>query len=552
LTAHITVRDQQMIMNTQALTVGRYVAQVLVANGIDTVFGIPGVHTLELYRGLAASGLRHVLVRHEQAAGFAADGYARISGRPAAAFVISGPGVTNILTAMAQAYSDSVPMLVIASTPIRASLGRRWGVLHELPNQHGIVAALLDTAASARSADEVREQMRTTLASLRHGRRRPAYLEIPLDLLAETTTLRAERFDVASWVHPPLEHEIARAVLLLERAQRPLIIAGGGATHAAASLRQLVDALDSYFVTTAAGKGLLPEHHPGNLGASLPYPVVQELMATADVVLAVGTELAETDVYTGTRLALNGRMIRIDIDPAKLADQYAASLPIRADAASSVAAISASLRARSGWRSLIGQASLHRARLEACFDAPTRARLTGLRALRAALPADAVVFSDMTQIAYLGNYAFATDRPGTWFHPSGYGTLGYALPAALGAKIAAPERAVVALAGDFGLQFTLHELMTAVELDVSLPIVVWNNAALGQIRDDMLAASIKPIAVAARNPDFQSLAHACGARGMQVTGPQQLTQAVRAALERSGPTLIEALESEFLAGAPMG
>jgi thiamine pyrophosphate-dependent acetolactate synthase large subunit-like protein len=154
----------------------------------------------------------------------------------------------------------------------------------------------------------------------------------------------------------------------------------------------------------------------------------------------------------------------------------------------------------------------------------------------------------MTQIAYLGNYAYPADNPGSWFHPSGYGTLGYALPAAIGAKIAAPKRAVLALAGDFGLQFTLHELMTAVELNLSLPIVVWNNAALGQIRDDMIAADIAPVAVVAQNPDFPALAAACGATGLRVTGPAALTQAVHAALERSGPTLIEARESEFLAG----
>src|SRR4029077_1961049 len=142
-----------------------YVAQVLAANGIDTVFGIPGVHTLELYRGLAASGLRHVLVRHEQAAGFAADGYARITGRPAAAFVISGPGVTNILTAAAQAYSDSVPMLIIASAPVRASLGQRWGVLHELPDQRALVAAVLDSTCSADSAEDVREHLRIAFDS---------------------------------------------------------------------------------------------------------------------------------------------------------------------------------------------------------------------------------------------------------------------------------------------------------------------------------------------------------------------------------------------------
>jgi thiamine pyrophosphate-dependent acetolactate synthase large subunit-like protein len=317
-------------------------------------------------------------------------------------------------------------------------------------------------------------------------------------------------------------------------------------------MRSLIEALDGFLVTTAAGKGILPESHAANLGASLPYAEIQRLIAQADVVLALGTELSETDVYTSTKLAVTGEMIRVDVDPAKLADHYGARIAICADCASTVAAIGNAVRARTGWRTLVGDAAVHRARLEACFDAPTKARLLAVRALRASLPADAVVFSDMTQIAYLGNYAFAADRPGTWFHPSGYGTLGYALPAALGAKLAAPERAVVALCGDFGLQFTLHELMSAVEMGVSLPIVVWNNAALGQIRDDMLAAGIEPIAVAARNPDFLALAAACGASGVQAANPAALAQALHAALRRRGPTLIEVPASEFLAGPPMG
>jgi len=532
-------------MNTTPSTIGGYVAQLVAANGIDTVFGIPGVHTLELYRGLAASGLRHVLVRHEQAAGFAADGYARVSGRAAAAFVISGPGVTNILTAAAQAYSDSVPMLIVASTPVRASLGKKWGVLHELAAQHALVAAVLDTAHTADSAEDIRDQLRIAFAAFRVGRARPAYVQIPLDLLAQTTALGAERFDVANLMPQPQPEQVERACALLAGARRPLVIAGGGARAAAPHLRQLIEALDGFLVTTAAGKGVLPEAHPANLGASLPYPEIQELIATADVVLAVGTELSETDVYTTTRLPMAGELIRIDVDPAKLSDQYAAAVRIWGDAASALAAIVQVVKPRSGWRSVAGDSKVHRARIEERFDEHTRTRMRALSALRAALPADAVVFSDMTQIAYLGNYAFPTDLPGTWFHPSGYGTLGYALPAAIGAKIAAPERAIVALAGDFGVQFTLHELMTAVEIGHSLPIVVWNNSALGQIRDDMIAAGIEPVAVVAQNPNFPALAAACGASGVQVASPAALTQAVRTAFERRGPTLIEALAGEF-------
>jgi len=168
-----------------------------------------------------------------------------------------------------------------------------------------------------------------------------------------------------------------------------------------------------------------------------------------------------------------------------------------------------------------------------------------VRAIREVVPSDGVLFTDMTQIAYLGNYAFAAERPGLWFHPSGYGALGYALPAALGAKIAQPARAVVALAGDFGVQFTLQELMTAVELDLTLPVVVWNNGALGQIRDDMRAAGIAPIGVVARNPDFVALAGACGAAGVRVHQAAALAEALRAALARPGPTLLEAVAEDF-------
>src|SRR5205807_1268661 len=454
-------------MSSAPWTVGRYVVETLAANGVDTVFGIPGVHNIELYRGLEFARLRHVLVRHEQNAGFAADGYARVSGAVAAAFVISGPGLTNALTAIAQAYSDSVPLLVIASSPVRASLGKRWGVLHELEDQRAIAAGVTGLA--------------------------------------------------------------------------------GGARGAGAALRRLVEATDGYLVTTVAGKGVVAESHPANLGASLPFAAIQELVAAADVVIAAGTELSETDVYTTTRLAMSGRLVRLDVDDFKLADQFAADVVVRGDAAASLEALAGDCRTRKGWRTASGAAAAYRARVEAQFDAPSRARLAAVQALRESVPADGVVFTDMTQLAYLGNYAFPAERPGLWFHPSGYGALGFALPAALGAKIAQPQRPVVALAGDFGVQFTLPELMTAVELDLTLPVVVWNNGALGQIRDDMRAAGITPIGVVARNPDFAALAAACGATGVRVHGAAALAEELRAALTRAGPTLLEAVAEDFRA-----
>ena len=528
-------------MSANRLTVGEYLSATLELNGIETVFGIPGVHTLELYRGLAKSGMRHVLVRHEQGAGFAADGYARLSGRPAAAMVISGPGLTNILTALGQAYTDSVPLLVIASTAARHSLGKQWGALHELRGQREIAAAVTGHAGHADRAEDVRDHLKLAFAVMAGPRPRPAYLEIPLDVLSERTDLVPERFPGAPARPVAAARAIATAAAVINAARNPLVIAGGGATGAAAALGDFVEALGAPCLLTTAGKGLLPEAHPLNAGASLPYPAAQAAVAGADVVIAVGTELAETDHYLSV-LPLRGTLVRIDVDPAKLADQYVNAVPVLSDAGAALAALRAAITpstTRAAADVSAARVAEIRAAIAARLDAPTRMLHTLLGALRAAVPADAALFTDMTQIAYAGNYGFATDLPRTWFHPSGYGTLGYALPAAVGAKLACPERAVVALAGDFGLQFTLHELITAVEHALPLPIVVWNNDALGQIRDDMIGASIPPLGVIGMNPDFVALGRAYGANAERVESAVALGSALTRALAARGPTLIE-------------
>lgn len=537
-------------MSLTSRPLGCYVVELLAANGIDTVFGIPGVHNLGLYRGLDRhGGVRHILVRHEQGAGFAADGYARSTGRPAAAFVISGPGVTNILTAAVQAHSDSVPMVIVASTPARGSLGKRWGMLHEINDQQAVMRAALDHAATATTASEVRDFLREAFNEFSAGRRRPVYLGIPLDDLAKPTELPVETFVQGS--RPAASREqIEQVIARLNQAKRPLIIAGGGARDATA-LRELVERVDGYLVTTAAGKGVLPEDHAANLGCSLPFQPTQRLIAEADVLLAIGTGLSETDIYTADRLSFSGDFIRVDVRDLH-DDRHPTKISVCSDAAPFVAAVAAGCVARRGWRAAVGPAKVHRALIDASLDRPTQVLHRGLVAISAALPRDAIVCSDMTQIAYLGNYAFPMDAPGQWHHPSGYGTLGYALPAAVGVKAAHPDRAVVALAGDYGVQFTVQEIGTAVELGRSLPIVIWNNLALGQIRDDMTASGIAPIGVVARNPDFVALAQAWGARGVRVASAAALTAAIETALQYAGPTLIEVAAAEFAAACQGG
>src|SRR5215472_17315546 len=335
-------------MNAASWTVGRYIVETLAANGIEVVFGIPGVHNIELYRGLELAHVRHVLVRHEQNAVFAADGYARASGQPAAAFVISGPGVSNALTALAQAWSDSVPLLLVASAPVRASLGRGWGVLHELPDQRALVEGVTAFAGSARTDGQLHEQLRAAFAAMRGARPRPSYIDIPLDLLGEPTSLGPETFARPAPVPAPPRHALEEAQTLLASAERPLFISGGGARGAGAALRQLVESLDAYLVTTVAGKGVVAESHPASLGVSLPYGQTQQLVAAADVVVAAGTELSETDIYTTTRLPMNGRLVRIDVDEQKLRDHYAAPLALLGDAAAGLQRLAHRCRGWSG------------------------------------------------------------------------------------------------------------------------------------------------------------------------------------------------------------
>jgi 5-guanidino-2-oxopentanoate decarboxylase len=521
-------------------TIGGFVVRLLEAYGVDIVFGIPGVHTLELYRGLEGSGIRHVLVRHEQGAGFAADGYARVTGKPGVCLLISGPGVTNAATPIGQAYSDSQPMLVISSTCSSDNLGQGWGMLHEVTDQLATTTPLTAFSRTAFSAEEVGDSLAEAFDVFASARPRPVHIEIPIDVLSRSCNLTPSAAVPAS---PPVasRDEIVAAARMLGAARSPAIVVGGGACRAGTAIAEIAEACGAPIVTTLAAKGCVPDGHPLHLGAMLHRPELRELLHDADAVLALGTELAETDSWGGP-FEFGGQLIRVDIDPAKFADRSPAALGIHADAGTAAAGIALELgtggarRDRDGAEEKVAEL---RARFRDDADDLSRRHRRFLEPLRAALPEDGVVVADMTQIAYTGGRDFPVSRPGCWLCPNGYGTLGFALPAAVGAKLGAPERPIVALAGDAGLLFTIQELATAVEQELSLPILLWNNDALGQIRDDMIAQGIAEIGVIPRNPDFIALASAFGCRTAAVREPAELGPAVEAALAAPGPTLIE-------------
>ncbi|GAA1007572.1 hypothetical protein GCM10009556_019210 [Acrocarpospora pleiomorpha] len=650
-------------------------ALTLVACGVDTVFGIPGTHNLAIYQALAEAGVRCVTTRHEQGAGYAADGYARATGRPGIVLTTTGPAVLNAAAALAQAYSDSSPVLLISpGVPLtHPRLGR--GYLHESKDQSRALDSLCAWSHRVTSPEEIPAALSRAFASFTEARPRPIHLEIPVDLLDLPTSVPpATPFRVPPRTPDPAA--ITSAATLLSTALRPAIILGGGIHHSHAECSHaecshaecshaecshaecshvecshvecsgvhhsragtfaltLAERIGAPVVTTANGKAAVPESHPLALGATLHLPAIQAWLATCDVVLAIGTELAPSDFWIDD-FRLTGHLIRIDIDPAQMHGDHPATIPIVADGslalnallthpaipqkpehlpqepldaellaeqqdsvvrpgwdAESLAERSESVlwarrdvewladrpesvvragwdavslverrdsvvRAgrdvelfadrpesvvRAGWdaESLAGRSeSVLWARRDAELERLAARWGSQLKVIRDVLPADTIVAADNSMFCYYGALGgLPVDPPGRFLYPTGFGTLGFALPAAIGAKIAYPERPVAVLAGDGAFQFSVQELATAVELGLPLPIVISVNGGYGEIRAEMLARGMSPVAVDLHNPDFVGLAVAYGASGVAVGTPEELGEAVGKALHASGPTVI--------------
>lgn len=527
-------------------TCGEVLVNLLERYGVDQVFGIPGVHTVELYRGLARSSIHHVTPRHEQGAGFMADGYARTRGKPGVCFIITGPGMTNITTAMGQAYADSIPMLVISSVQSRSQLGGGRGKLHELPNQGAMMAGVAAFSHTLMSAAELPAVLARAFALFQAGRPRPVHIEIPLDVLVENADalLGSQPVSIARAGAAPAA--VRQMSQLLAAAKRPLILAGGGAIEAAAELTRLAETLGAPVALTINAKGMLPSEHPLLIGSTQSLVATRALVAEADVVLAIGTELAETDydVTFAGGFEIPGALLRIDIDPDQTVRNYPPHLALVADAQIAADALLTDLNRtplgprHTDW----GAQRVARlwAELVPTWDAATRAQTLFLNTVLEALPG-AVLVGDSTQPVYSGNLTLNLDHPRRWFNSStGYGTLGYALPAAIGAWLGRGDgQPVVCLIGDGGLQFTLPELASAVEARTPIIVLLWNNQGYEEIKKYMLNRAIEPVGVDIYTPDFIGVAKALGSAADSAHSVAQLRNALRAAADRPGPTLIE-------------
>ncbi|MCA9836731.1 MAG: 5-guanidino-2-oxopentanoate decarboxylase [Trueperaceae bacterium] len=517
------------------MTCGEAIIKLLEAYEVDTVFGIPGVHNLELYRGLTSSSIRHVLTRHEQGAGFMADGYARASGKPGICFVISGPGVTNITTPLGQAYSDSIPMLLISSDAPSETLGKGWGYLHEVTDLTAVTRPLTAFSQTVKSPEEVPGALARAFEVFCSERPRPVHIAVPLDILALSVT---ESWQVQNRVKQAMpEAELAEAAQLLNGAKKPLIIAGGGAARSGAKdeVLELAKRLNAPVAYTSSGKGILPEAHLLCLGSVI-YGEVQQAISDADLVLALGTELADPDCFSG-HYKVTDKLIHIDIDPHNLGNYFETELGIVADVKDALEYLLPLVAKKRGDETVKTPELM--SKIRANLSDLEHQHETLLLALREALPLDAIFTADMTQLAYSAIGLLPINQPNCWFYPAGYGTLGYAFPAAVGAKFAQPSRDLIVLVGDAGFQYTLQELGTAVEHNLSLTIILWNNGGLGEIERSMQVTGIEPTQVNPHNPDFLALARAYGADAGCPQTREAFIEAVRQSQQKDKPTLIE-------------
>ncbi|WP_293576442.1 5-guanidino-2-oxopentanoate decarboxylase [Phaeobacter sp.] len=539
--------------DTQARpTIGEALVTHLSARGITHVFGIPGVHTIELYRGLANSGIRHITPRHEQGAGFMADGYARVNGQPAAVFVITGPGISNTLTPMAQARADSVPMLTVSGANATGSIGKGLGHLHELPNQQALVAQVALVAEHVETAeglDAAVDRAFAPLSGTQHIRPGPTHIQIPLDIAGKAATAPKER-DAA----PQQSVTIAAADSLadlrqrLRRCARPVLLVGGGAKAAAPQVRALAERMNAPVVQTANARGLMFDH-PLSVPASPSLEAVRNLLKEADLVLALGTEMGPTDydMYArGLDLEI-ADLARVDICEQQL-HRYPADLAIHGTVMEVLDAL-ADLRPEvgqvsEGWGSAKAAAVRSAAWQEIGEDYQNQVSV--LNALRLAAPR-AIMVGDSTQPIYAGNLYYDHDRVGGWFNAAtGYGALGFAIPAAVGAAIAAPGTRVICIAGDGGAQFSMPEIMTAVDENLPITFVIWNNHGYQEIARSMDDVGVTVLGCDPTPPDFAAAAQSFGIPFQSVSSdPATVSDAIRAFGKEQGPSMLEIRSEQY-------
>ncbi|KAB1866668.1 thiamine pyrophosphate-binding protein [Microbacterium algeriense] len=518
-------------------TAGRAVLETIRGYGVTAIFGIPGTHNLEFYRPLADLGIRAVTNRHEQGSGYGADGWAQQTGLPGVVITTSGPGLQNAMSAIGTAFCESRPLIVLSpGVPLGAEFAD-VGTLHETKDAAAMVGAIAEWSRRVSTAAEAVEAVHDAFHLFRTGRPRPVHIEIPLDVLEASAAVPAE--DRRPRPMPdrvsgdPIA--LAEAARLLSAARRPVIVAGGGAADAAHQIAAVAERLGAPVLTTLNGKAVLDERHPLSLGSNLRLAAARVVAEDADVLLVVGSKLGEAELWA-PRLEARGAVIRIDISPEQRDKNLAATVGLTGDAAAVTDALLPLLPdAAHPARDLTAERAAIEA--ESRETAPDTVALAEV--IAAALPAEAIVAGDSSQIVYLAlGSVLRQEHPHSLLYTPTYATLGYGLPAAIGAAVAQTERPVVTVIGDGALMFCVNELATAVEQRLDVTVVCVDNGGYAEIRQNELDRGMAPVGVDLVQPDWAALATAFGATGRRVASRADIAPSIRAAIADGGVQLV--------------
>jgi len=522
-------------MAATPMTPHAFLVRSLYQEGVRVVFGLPGV---QLYGVMAAlrdePRIRFVNTRHEQATSFMADGYARAGGSFGTALVVPGPGLLNAMSGLSTAYSASSPVLMISGQVPRDSIGKDVGLLHEVNDQQECIRPVTKWRRRVLQVADVPAAVREAVIQLRSGRPRPVEIEMPPETMEDEGLVE---------LLPPVEvrpqvpsgRDLDRAVEALLAARRPLIYAGGGVHLSGAheALGQVAEHLQAGVAQSAEGKGAVSDHNSLSLGAALwRESALRAHVQEADVVLAVGSRLAQVTFKPGTRI------VQIDADEQEIGRNHKDTLGLVGDARATLEALLERLRAAAAPRT--SRKAEHEAlRARTAAENTMEPNASIIKSLRAGAPENTILVAGMTQIGYYSRPFWPVYEPRTYLSSSYSGNLGYAYPVALGAKVARPDRPVVSVSGDGGFLFNAQELSTAARHRINVVAVVFNDSSYGNVARDLDESWGGQYGAELQNPDFMKLADAFGVAGLRAKAPTEVGRLVREAVELDRPALVE-------------
>jgi acetolactate synthase-1/2/3 large subunit len=517
------------------MTSGTALVKSLISHGVETVFGLPGVQTYALFDALRQhrDQLDYVGCRHEQGAAYMALGYAKSTGRPGVYTVVPGPGFLNTSAALSSAYSANAPVLCLTSEVPTPYIGSGAGLLHELPDQLGIIRRLTKWAERVESPQAVPAVMNEAFAQMTSGRQRPVAVEVPWDVLQAKgdVTITAP---LPKRAPPPVDSRaIDEAVALIREARQPMIMVGGGAMHASEQVLELAQRIQAPVTAFRSGRGVVSNDSPYSLTCAEAYRCWEK----TDLLIGIGSRL-ELQYFRWPSRPANLKIVRIDIDPAELA-RLKPHAGILADARDAITELNAALK-RSGFNPRSREEELTGIKKQVQQDIQEiQPQLSHLRAIRDVLPRDGFFVEEISQVGFASFFGFPIYEPRTFVTCGYQGTLGFGFPTALGVKVGNPDKAVVSVTGDGGFMFGVQELAAAVQHNIALVTVLFNNNAFGNVLRDQNERFSGPFGSELVNPDFVKLTESFGAMAIRAHSPDELRRALERAFAANGPVVIE-------------